>query len=851
MRAFIKAINSRYILLLLLILLYSFRIVFLDADIKAPWGVLNYQPVDEGGYASMALSYQNFGTIDPNNYYGDEYHYEIAPHSINNAIGNFFTIVTMRIFGDNYWGLRLGTVIAGAVVVVFFYLFSCKLFEGRTSSFFPFFSSIVFSHCFVFYNASRIVEPTIFRMLFLQAILLIFVINISDKQKYFLIGLLTVLSVFLVYITNTFILFGLFVLWLFYILKKDYKKAKIFFLYNFIGGMVGYIISLIYYWGIWKTTPIMNAVHAVTDFSGESAYTTQVGHTFWGVAGKLIYAALAFVSSNMFLYFPWLLICFFIVFALRKNIPQKYQELCILSFGLICGLFFQTMVSEDYIVRKIVVLLPVFVFFVELVAVEGHELIRDSKIRLAISLFAGIEIVPLILVYRLYLITNNTNLDFTKKDKILLVVIVISTCVICYIFYKFFSDGEKEIKSVLLSGVAIVFFVNLLFVFKYDIYKLSYSSRDNMIALGDYTDNKVVCLAYENSVSLYNDMLPLVCKLDDINHYMSEDSEVMYYGYSTFENDHLEKDSINQNVDKIRTFEGTFKTFGEVRNWALYKYNRKYSPFYNKKCLFLGDSIVWGQSNREVSVSKYNYPAVFEKETGAIVTNGGIGGSCAAFVDDMDELNLDSLVHQIEKYNFKDYDYVFIAYGTNDLSYGVPIINDKNEYDIYSYLGAINYSIAYMMKSNPSISIILVTPLIDYRSNVEYGDALLKYGGEQGIPVINMYNMRLSAELFESIYWDKIMHPTDMTYKAMGEFIASYPNCIDTYVIRFCVDNETYIGQFFQLVTSGSKIEQLPIPYKAGYDFLGWYTNKGESVTGESYYNWKEDISLHARFKRR
>ncbi len=155
------------------------------------------------------------------------------------------------------------------------------------------------------------------------------------------------------------------------------------------------------------------------------------------------------------------------------------------------------------------------------------------------------------------------------------------------------------------------------------------------------------------------------------------------------------------------------------------------------------------------------------------------------------------------------------------------------------------------MKSKPSISIILVTPLIDYRSNVEYGDALLKYGGEQGIPVINMYNMRLSAELFESIYWDKIMHPTDMTYKAMGEFIASYPNCIDTYVIRFCVDNETYIGQFFQLATSGSKIEQLPIPYKAGYDFLGWYTNKGESVTGESYYNWKEDISLHARFKRR
>lgn len=94
-----------------------------------------------------------------------------------------------------------------------------------------------------------------------------------------------------------------------------------------------------------------------------------------------------------------------------------------------------------------------------------------------------------------------------------------------------------------------------------------------------------------------------------------------------------------------------------------------------KKVICYGDSITWGQAGYEPSISHCNWPDVLSEMTGADVVNAGIPASSLAYVsdDENSDLNRDSFVHRIQNADLTGYDYVFIAYGTNDLSYGVPI----------------------------------------------------------------------------------------------------------------------------------------------------------------------------------
>lgn len=47
---------------ILLVLLFLLRFLKLDIDLP-PWGIVNYQPMDEGQYATMALNEYNYGIL--------------------------------------------------------------------------------------------------------------------------------------------------------------------------------------------------------------------------------------------------------------------------------------------------------------------------------------------------------------------------------------------------------------------------------------------------------------------------------------------------------------------------------------------------------------------------------------------------------------------------------------------------------------------------------------------------------------------------------------------------------------------------------------------------------------------
>ena len=140
---------------------------------------------------------------------------------ILNFIGNIFIMIGLFVFGDNYFGFRIPIVITTLITFIIIYAIFIEIekkYNFKNHNLKIIFMFLLVSN-FIIYNASRTVEPTIFRMLFVCLICYLF-IKLSDKNKLrsFIIGLLTSISMFLVYITNSFlcISFILFIIYLFY-----------------------------------------------------------------------------------------------------------------------------------------------------------------------------------------------------------------------------------------------------------------------------------------------------------------------------------------------------------------------------------------------------------------------------------------------------------------------------------------------------------------------------------------------------------------------------------------------------------------------------------------------------------
>lgn len=566
----------------ILTIIYFIRLIYIDSDIRAPWGVLNYQPFDEGCYGALALHKIDFNTINPNNFYKGSYEYLMAPHVINNLVGNVFSYFTLIIFGDNYLGFRLGSIIAGYIITVLFVLTLKELIyiykkENDSKAWFAMFFFIIYlTFNFVFYNASRIVEPTLYRLLFLQIITFIFIKrSFSDNIKNFLLGFLSVLSVFFVYITNLFIGVSIIVTLLFYIFNYEMKKAKQYCIFCFCGGLVAYIISFIYYYFFWNTTPIKNALDAIFTFQSVPGYSvTEV---------SLYDKILNFFSSNIFLYNPILIVLLFFAlpYFLSEVFCRKNKEILFL-LSLILGLFFQTLLSEDYIVRKSLVIFPTMIYLIFIYIIMDKNKINKYKINQKCMamlckyffLFSKLFLIITLLYcakYRLIYIENGTNLDFSKIDSILvygLTVISILYILFNSIFYKYNKYPVRLLYFCLLG----VLLINCTFIFKYNFYKNTFSDKEIMQQLGKIADNKIVCFSYDNSNTLYNNILPLMCPEDQILEYMKKNPDIYYYGFEDFQTFNSDKNSLNQHVEICYRFEREFETFGIKRSFALFRY---------------------------------------------------------------------------------------------------------------------------------------------------------------------------------------------------------------------------------------------------------------------------------------
>ncbi len=153
----------------------------------------------------------------------------------------------------------------------------------------------------------------------------------------------------------------------------------------------------------------------------------------------------------------------------------------------------------------------------------------------------------------------------------------------------------------------------------------------------------------------------------------------------------------------------------------------------------LGDSIV-GNVRDDTSIT-----AILEEELGVPVYNGAFGGTSAAAQNQeeraavaMDSISLTELADGIcyedfsvpnasinswvsmdyfpeGAYGFNRVDFdreavLIIEHGVNDYQLGMPLDNAEDPYDVYTFGGALRYTLRELQEKRPNLRILLCTP---------------------------------------------------------------------------------------------------------------------------------------------
>ena len=218
----------------------------------------------------------------------------------------------------------------------------------------------------------------------------------------------------------------------------------------------------------------------------------------------------------------------------------------------------------------------------------------------------------------------------------------------------------------------------------------------------------------------------------------------------------------------------------------------------NKSYISHGDSITW-QDGKEYIQGEHigeiakGYQTVLQENTGLdrIYNQGKSGWSMAT-------VNGNGVVNTIIAVSsYFQFDLCTIACGTNDFKLNVPlgtigVIGDVT-FDDTTFYGAYRKAVEYILMNSPKIRLVLMTPLqrnnsgydVNYINSaghklIDYVNAVKEIGEIYGLPVCDMYRNSGFTKLTLNTYTMDGLHPNDVGYKRMGDYLTQFLNSIGT-----------------------------------------------------------------------
>jgi hypothetical protein len=542
-------IDKKYIMLCGLIIFFISRIVYLDSNIPF-WHLTQYAPIDEFFYVINSLNFYSSVSLENIN---ELRHVDIIVGNIMQELATYFTLI---LFGDNYYGLRMSSVLASFLIITFLFFSIKKIYiseknENKISKVW-FWCIAYLVTDFSFLLASRVVEPTIYRMLILTFIIFISTLpsfnrGFLSKLQVSLLGFLAAFSVLYVYIYNFFILPAVFVSVVIYAKRQNWQNAFSNALYFMLGSILCLIScevfanvvfhkSLITFWSL-LTSPQVSAPRV---------------SLFVGLRDELIRLTNIF-STNLFRFnisFLFLFLAALPVVVKRAFIEKKLHTIVLVN--LIIFLFLQSLVVNDYYYRKLVIFLPLVI--ITLASFYPNTLLNKniSKVYLA-YLVICISFSLYILKIAVY---NSGAYSLSGMHPI---INLITFFLLLVYFISKYLFKIKDTRFVKVSILIAVLLPNLYLDVKYIYSNPSFKYRDTMIEMSHYVDDKVVVGGWSYAFCLYNKSVPV------INPYRYNDSKEMKSRY-----DYVISELFEKGIAKYSIAYTDKKTLDSMERQGLY-----------------------------------------------------------------------------------------------------------------------------------------------------------------------------------------------------------------------------------------------------------------------------------------
>ncbi len=488
-------------LMAIVVAIYFIRVINLDADVL-PYSASEYMQPDEGYYAVDAIRIARPEITKAQTQIDDTGLRQW--HTSDSWIITVLTALSLKVFGNNYYGLRMGSVISGLLItLILIYLMNKMRGEGKGISIWIPVASLLTSYGFLL--ATRTVEPSIGRSLFLMVFFLA-VYTLESKKKYnvFWLGLIATVCVVLSYPTNIFIIgaCGCLVI-IESLINRDTLKAffnKILVLMG--GGISGYLVGEALYLLIQKRSFLLQSIN---DVNAQSNSLISFG---LGVFKDNI---CAYIKHNSLIFTPAILVVlpFAVAWCLYKGIKKnnRIYILCALSIGIH---FIQSVFISDFVARKSIVIYPVLLMALYFFLKDMDEVKRCFE-RIKYKVVPGVAFVLLYLVIGYFAyrkVCSYPTKLLPSGEKVLLLFFVALQMIGLLIVIAYEKQSVELAKAFMILGIVVLVIPNVI-MYKIPLFVASKSEKEAMLSIGDCVGKSYVLGGLPYSCCFYNDIIPL------------------------------------------------------------------------------------------------------------------------------------------------------------------------------------------------------------------------------------------------------------------------------------------------------------------------------------------------------
>lgn len=507
-------ITNRGVLYFLLLTLFILsRVLFLDADLPS-FNIFNYQPIDEFWYNNMAFNLHRYSDIQ----------HRILPYvesdSIpSNIFQNLITYITLVMFGNNYYGLRMASVIASFGILVLFY-YTIRNYTNtsqkdtvekqKLSRIVTVACMIYLAFDFSFLLASRVSEPTIFRMLSLAILMYFF--SSASAQKHFTSnwftlasGFIAFASVLFVYPSNAFLVPAIWGICIYSKWDYSFKGSAVQTLIFLAGG----IICMVFYEFTLRIFFGKSFIDQLALYAGFVERVNLPGATEAagpGLIKKSLTNIFGIFSTNIFRFNPILLMTW--LAALPIVVMNVYKKRSSKEVFLLLVLFFffiQLVFINDYYYRKLVFLLPLVLLTIAVAVKSFPRVIENARALLVYRVYLFVIAVFAVVVFLINCVPRWIGSDVITDQKY----VILSFLVLQLVFL---AKARNKIASlpVLATMLILLLAPSIYFSGRYIFISPTYTYKNTMRSISNYADGKLMVGGMSTGFRLYNGYKPVI-----------------------------------------------------------------------------------------------------------------------------------------------------------------------------------------------------------------------------------------------------------------------------------------------------------------------------------------------------